>query len=65
MSIISELAFGQNSWTNLLPLCQGVALFATKAHQLSYRMGSRLAHNLPYQTVYNALRTMAEQKRGW
>jgi len=28
-------------------------------------MGSCLAHNPPYSTVYNALWSMAEQKRGW
>ena len=49
----------------MFPLCQGIALFATKVHQLSYCMGSHFTHNPLYSTVYNALQTMVEQKRDW
>lgn len=62
-SVLSELVFTRNSWTNLLPMCRGISLFASKAHQSVFRVGSRLAQCPPYSTVRNALVTMAAEKR--
>ncbi|KAK7684254.1 hypothetical protein QCA50_012578 [Cerrena zonata] len=62
-SVLSELVFARNQWVNLLPMCRGIYLFATKAHQSTYRVGSRLAQCPPYSTVRNSLVTMARQKR--
>ena len=39
-SIMSELTFARNSWTNLFPLARGICLFAMKAHHSLYRIGS-------------------------
>ena len=63
MSILSELVYARNSWANLLPLCRGLSLFAMKAHQSLYRIGSRLAQCTPYATTRRALIQMAKGKR--
>ncbi|KAI0047214.1 hypothetical protein FA95DRAFT_1606303 [Auriscalpium vulgare] len=62
-SVISELVFGNNSWTNLFAMCRGIALFGTMAHQSVYRVGSRLAQCIPYTTACEALVTMSTIER--
>ncbi|THH27969.1 hypothetical protein EUX98_g6231 [Antrodiella citrinella] len=62
-SIISEMLYARNSWVNLLPMCRSISLFASKAHQSTYRVGSRFAHCTPYSTTRRALVEMARAKR--
>ncbi|KAI0038499.1 hypothetical protein FA95DRAFT_1505585, partial [Auriscalpium vulgare] len=62
-SIISELVFGNNSWTNLMAISRSLVLFGTKANQTVYRVGSRLAQCVPYSTVREALVTMSTAER--
>ncbi|KAI0312034.1 hypothetical protein OF83DRAFT_1067874, partial [Amylostereum chailletii] len=62
-SIISSLLYTRNHWVNFFPLCRGIALFATMAHQSAYRVGSRLGQNTPYTTTRNSLVTTAEMER--
>ncbi|KAI0048193.1 hypothetical protein FA95DRAFT_1657992 [Auriscalpium vulgare] len=62
-SVISELVFGNNSWTNMFAMCRGIALFGTMAHQSVYRVGSRLAQCVPYTTAREALVTMSTIER--
>ncbi|KAI0063286.1 hypothetical protein BV25DRAFT_1936598 [Artomyces pyxidatus] len=64
-SVISELVYGRNSWANLLPLCRGISLFAMKAHQSIYRIGSRLGQCTPYSTTRRALILMARAARAY
>ncbi|KAI0050052.1 hypothetical protein FA95DRAFT_1603903 [Auriscalpium vulgare] len=62
-SIISEVIFARNSWTNLFALSRGITLFATKAHQSMYRIGSRLAQCVSYTTTRAALVAMSTAQR--
>jgi len=65
-SIISELTFAQNSWSNLFPLACSICMFAMKAHHSLYWIGSWLGQNMPYNTVQNALIQMAvDQHAVW
>src|SRR5882762_4571214 len=57
------MLYARNQWTNLFAMCRGIAMFATKAHHSLYGVGSRLAQNVPYMTVRNALIEMAKSKR--
>ncbi|KAI0260320.1 hypothetical protein BC834DRAFT_832002 [Gloeopeniophorella convolvens] len=61
--LLMFMVFTRNSRVNLLPLCRGLTLFASKAHQATYRIGSRFAQNVPYATVYAALITMSKVER--
>ncbi|KAA1474511.1 hypothetical protein DENSPDRAFT_781882 [Dentipellis sp. KUC8613] len=63
ISIMSELVYARNPWANLLALCRGLSLFASKAHQSLHRVGSRLAQCTPYSTTRRALYQMAKGKR--
>ncbi|KAI0054730.1 hypothetical protein BV25DRAFT_1996352 [Artomyces pyxidatus] len=62
-SIISEMVYGRNQHANLFALCRGISLFAMKAHHAMFRVGSRLAQNVPYSTMRRALVQMADEKR--
>lgn len=60
---MSELVYTRNQWANLLPLCRSIALFGSKAHHSTYRVGSRLAQCTPFSTTRRALVRMAQEER--
>ncbi|KAI0040471.1 hypothetical protein FA95DRAFT_1502810 [Auriscalpium vulgare] len=62
-SIISEMVYGRNQHANLFAICRGISLFSMKAHHSIFRVGSRLAQNVPYSTMRRSLVQMAEAKR--
>lgn len=62
-NIISEILFSRNQFTNLLQLCRGIHLFATKAHQSLFRLGSRNGHNVSYGSTRAALIQMSLAKQ--
>ena len=47
-----------------MPLCRSIALFGSKAHHLTYRVGSRLAQCTPFSTTRRALVQMAKEELG-
>lgn len=57
------MVYGRNQRVNLFALCRGISLFSMKAHHSIFRVGSRLAQNVPYSTMRRALVHMAEEKR--
>lgn len=57
-----SLTFSRSNRASLYPLCRGVWLFAVKAHHSIFRVESRLGHSVVYSTVYEALRSMADNQ---
>ncbi|KII85951.1 hypothetical protein PLICRDRAFT_115567 [Plicaturopsis crispa FD-325 SS-3] len=48
---IGSLTFGCSEHASLYPMCRGFWYFAVKAHQSIYRVESRLAQSVSYETV--------------
>ncbi|KAI0055098.1 hypothetical protein BV25DRAFT_1816096 [Artomyces pyxidatus] len=61
-SAVSSLTFARSSRASLYPLCRGIWLFAVKAHQSIYRVESRLGQSVSYETMRQAIHTMADAK---
>ncbi|KZV80959.1 hypothetical protein EXIGLDRAFT_629312 [Exidia glandulosa HHB12029] len=62
---ISSLMFCRNKSANLLQLCRGLGLFASRAEESTYRVGSKFGQNSSYSTVISALETLAESGQDW
>lgn len=60
---LAAMTFNRSSRANMYALARGVWLYGSKAHQSIFRVESRLAQSVSYETVRTALRNMAEAVR--
>ncbi|KAF8810193.1 hypothetical protein BYT27DRAFT_7282405 [Phlegmacium glaucopus] len=63
LNTLMSLTFGHSNRASLYALCRGIWLFAVKAPSTVFRVESRIGQSVSYQTVYQALRQMAKQKK--
>lgn len=56
------LTFCRSQLASLYPLCRGIWHFAAKSHQSVFRVESRLGQSVAYSTMFEALKTMANDQ---
>ncbi|KDQ59624.1 hypothetical protein JAAARDRAFT_192126, partial [Jaapia argillacea MUCL 33604] len=62
-SVVGSLTFARSNQASLYPLARGIWYFTVKAHQSIYRVESRIAQSVSYESVRKALAAMVEVKR--
>ncbi|KAF8072301.1 hypothetical protein FPV67DRAFT_1411833 [Lyophyllum atratum] len=61
-SAVMSLTFCRSQLASLYPMCRGIWHFAARSHQNVFRVESRIGHAVAYKTVFDALKTMANDQ---